>query len=405
MFGRFGSQMPPPPRENRNPSVFQTSIMSGKIPFGQAVLSGRELEYIREAIAQGQLSGDGAFTKKCQDWLVQTLGCRHALLTHSCTAALELAAIVAGVQEGDEVIMPSFTFVSTANAFVLRGAVPVFVDIHPDTLNIDESLIEAALSPRTRAIAPVHYAGVSCDMDRICEVAARNGAVVIEDAAQGLMATYKKSNVGTIGNLGCFSFHETKNVICGEGGALVFRDQDYVERAEIVREKGTNRKAFFRGLVDKYSWVDIGSSYLPGELTAAFLYGQLENAGAINARRLDLCRKYRAQLQDLEDAGFFSLPRPHADCNDTGHIFYLLTRSPDERESLRQFLLADDIHAVSHYVPLHSSPGGRRFARTVGSMAHTDRVADTILRLPLFLTLTDPQIERVSRRIRDFYLR
>lgn len=377
--------------------------MAETIPFGKACLVGSELGYIAEAARGGHLSGDGEFTRRCSEWFVEHLGCRHALLTHSCTAALELAAIVSGVGEGDEVIMPSFTFVSTANAFVLRGAVPVFVDIRPDNLNLDERLIEAALTPRTRAIVPMHYAGVGCDMDRIQAIASKHGLIVIEDAAQALLATYKGRNLGTIGDLGCLSFHDTKNVICGEGGALLFRDATFVERAEIVREKGTNRKAFFRGAVDKYSWVDIGSSYLPGEITAAFLFAQLESAQRITQRRLDLCRAYRERLAELEKERLLVLPGSNPDSVDTGHIFYVLARSITEREALRRHLLADQIHAVTHYVPLHSSLAGRRYGRVSGTMEVTDRVGETLLRLPLFNELSEAQLDRVTDRIRAFY--
>jgi dTDP-4-amino-4,6-dideoxygalactose transaminase len=377
--------------------------MAETIPFGKAFLVGSELDYIREAAARGHLSGDGEFTRRCSEWFVEHLGCRHALLTHSCTAGLELAAIVSGVGEGDEVIMPSFTFVSTANAFVLRGATPVFVDIRPDNLNLDQSLIEKAITPRTRAIVPMHYAGVACDMDAIDAIARKHGLVVIEDAAQALLATYKGRNLGTIGDLGCLSFHDTKNVICGEGGALLFRDERYIERAEIVREKGTNRKAFFRGAVDKYSWVDIGSSYLPGEITAAFLFAQLEQAEKLTRRRLELCASYQESLADLEGEGLLELPKGHPDSVDTGHIFFVLARTPDERERLRLHLRSQDIHAVTHYVPLHSALAGRKFGRTVGSMAVTDRVGDTLLRLPLFYEMTAAQQDRVVGAIREFY--
>jgi dTDP-4-amino-4,6-dideoxygalactose transaminase len=376
-----------------------------QIPFGRPTLAGRELEYIVEATRQGHLSGDGEFTRRCQKWLTETLGCHHALLTHSCTAALELAAIVSGAGEGDEVIMPSFTFVSTANAFVLRGATPVFVDIRPDTLSLDEDLVEAAITSRTKAIVPMHYAGVACDMDRLGALARKHRLVLIEDAAQALLATYKGANLGTLGDLGCLSFHDTKNVICGEGGALLFRDASFVDRAEIVREKGTNRKAFFRGLVDKYTWIDIGSSYLPGEITAAFLYAQLENAHAITARRRELCAQYAARLSELEARGFFALPKPAADRVDSGHISYVLARNGEEREALRRFLVSANIQAVTHYVPLHSAPAGLRFGRVAGPMAHTERVADTLLRLPLFHDMTSAQLDRVVERIRAFYVK
>ena len=373
------------------------------IPFGKSFTVGPELEYISKAVAYGHLSGDGQFTHLCNKWFVENLRCSHALLTHSCTAALELAAIIANVGEGDEIIMPSYTFVSTANAFVLRGAKPVFIDIRPDNLNIDEALIESAITPHTRAIVPMHYAGVACDMDRIGGIASRHNLIVIEDAAQALLATYKGRALGTIGDLGCLSFHDTKNVICGEGGALLFRDSRFYERAEIVREKGTNRKAFFRGQVDKYSWVDIGSSYLPGELTAAFLFAQLENAKLITKRRLALCKAYRDRLSHLEEEALFSLPQVHPDCADTGHIFFILARTAEEREALRLHLLAEKIHAVTHYVPLHSSLAGLRFGRVAGSMSVTDHVSETLLRLPLFYEMTEGQVDRVVDSIERFY--
>jgi dTDP-4-amino-4,6-dideoxygalactose transaminase len=373
------------------------------IPFGKPFIAGRELEYIARAVELGHLSGDGRFTELCQRWFIERLGCRHALLTHSCTAALELAAIAAGVGEGDEVIMPSFTFVSTANAFVLRGARPVFVDIRPDTLNLNEALVAAAVTERTRAIVPMHYGGVACEMDSIADVARANGLRIIEDAAHALLATYKGRQLGTVGELGCLSFHDTKNVICGEGGALLFNDASLVERAEIAREKGTNRKAFFRGEIDKYSWVDIGSSYLPGELTAAFLYAQLEHAEEIVARRRALCAAYRERLAPLEREGRLTLPNRSASAGDAGHIFYLLLRSPAECEALRRHLRSEEIHAVTHYVPLHSAVAGRRFGRVAGSMSVTDRVADTLLRLPLYYELTESQLGRVAESITRFY--
>ena len=378
-------------------------IPENVIPFGKPCLVGREFEYIADAAKFGHLSGDGEFTRRCSKWLVETLACHHALLTHSCTAGLELAAVVSGVGPGDEVILPSFTFVSTANAFVLRGATPVFVDIRADTLNIDESLIEAAVTPRTRVIVPVHYAGVACEMDTIGAIAARHNLLVIEDAAQALMATYKGRNLGTIGDLGCLSFHDTKNVICGEGGAVLFRDSRFVERAEIVREKGTNRKAFFRGLVDKYSWIDIGSSYLPGEITAAFLFAQLEHAREITLRRKQLCRAYRERLAPLAAEGFFTVGQSIPDCVDSGHILYILARSLEEREALRRFLLGEHIHAVTHYVPLHSAVAGRRYGRASGELPVTDRVGDTLLRLPLFNDMTEAQLERVVSSVGRFY--
>lgn len=373
------------------------------IPFGKPFIVGRELEYIQRAVELGHLSGDGTYTEQCQRWLVERLGCKHALLTHSCTAALELAAMAAGVAPGDEIIMPSFTFVSTANAFVLRGAVPVFVDVRADNLNLDESLLEAAVSERTKAIVPMHYAGVACDMDHVLAIARRRGLIVIEDAAHALLATYKGLRLGAVGELGCLSFHETKNIICGEGGALLFRDERFVERAEIAREKGTNRKAFFRGEVAKYSWIDIGSSYLPAELNAAFLYAQLERADEIVDRRRSLCAAYRKRLLPLEDEGRFSLPRPQPHGQDSGHIFYLLTRSAVEREALRRHLRAEQIGAVTHYVPLHDSAGGRRYGRTAGSMEVTERVAETLLRLPLYFEMQETDVDRVADSISRFF--
>ena len=377
--------------------------MPETIPFGKPFIAGPELDNIARAVELGHLSGDGHFTELCQQWLVEHLGCRHALLTNSCTAALELAAIVSGVEEGDEVIMPSFTFVSTANAFVLRGARPVFVDIRADTLNLDETLVEAALTERTKAIVPVHYAGVPCEMDSLKNLAAPRGIRVIEDAAHGILATYKGQSLGAIGELGCLSFHETKNITCGEGGALLFRDPDFIAQAEIVREKGTNRKSFFRGEVDKYSWVDIGSSYLPGELTAAFLYAQLCAADRIVARRRTLTAAYRERLAPLERQGLFRLPGGNAHGTDAAHIFHLLLDSEEQRDALRAHLLAESIHAVIHYVPLHSSKAGRRFGRSAGSMDVTDRVAGTLLRLPLFYEMSQAQLDRVVESVSRFF--
>jgi dTDP-4-amino-4,6-dideoxygalactose transaminase len=377
--------------------------MAETIPYGKPFISGRELEYIAQAVELGHLSGDGKFTALCQAWFTEHLGCSHALLTHSCTAALELAAIAAGIEEGDEVIMPSFTFVSTANAFVLRGARPVFIDIRPDNLNVDESLLEAALTDRTRAIVPMHYGGVACEMDRVLAVARARGLVVIEDAAHALLATYKGRALGAIGDLGCLSFHDTKNVICGEGGALLFREPRFFERAEIVREKGTNRKAFLRGEVDKYSWVDIGSSYLPGELMAAFLCAQLEHADEIVTRRRALCAGYRERLAPLERDGLLVLPRANPDGADAGHIFYVLARTERERERLRRHLRGEDIHAVTHYVPLHSSAAGRRHGRVASSMVVTDRVSDTLLRLPVYFEMTERQVDRVCDSVRRYF--
>jgi dTDP-4-amino-4,6-dideoxygalactose transaminase len=306
-----------------------------KIPFNKPFTIGRELENIAQAVKQGHLSGDGTYSRLCHRWLQDNLGAAQALLTHSCTAALEMAAILCGVKPGDEVIMPSFTFVSTANAFVLRGAVPVFIDIRPDTLNLDEQLIEQAITPSTRAIVPVHYAGVPCEMDAIMAIAGRHGLVVIEDAAQALLSTYREKKAGAIGHLGCFSFHETKNVISGEGGALLVNDSRFSERAEIIREKGTNRAQFFRGEVDKYTWVDIGSSYLPSELIGAYLHAQLEHAGEITARRRSLCEAYRTGLADLDRAGLIELPQAlPPGVTGNGHMFYLMAKDLETRSAL-----------------------------------------------------------------------
>ena len=371
------------------------------IPFNKPFIIGRELALIADAVAQGHLSGDGAYTKLCHRWLEEKLHCRKALLTHSCTAALEMSAILCDLQHGDEVILPSYTFVSTANAFVLRGAVPVFVDIRPDTLNIDEKLIEAALTPKTRAIVPVHYAGVPCEMDAIMEIAQYHRLLVVEDAAQALLSTYKGRALGTIGHFGCLSFHETKNIISGEGGALLVNDTRFVERAEIVREKGTNRSQFFRGEVDKYTWVDIGSSYLPSELVSAFLYAQLERANEITAQRCRICSAYAEQLASLEQAGKLRLP--HFDGDSNGHMFYIILDSIATRTALIAHLKAQGIHSVFHYVPLHSSPAGRKYGCVSGSMKVTDDMSGRLLRLPLHYEMDDADVARICAAIRQFF--
>jgi len=376
------------------------------IPFNKPFTIGPELEYIADAVARGHLSGDGHYTRLCHRWLEETLGAKRALLTHSCTAALEMAAMLCDIQPGDEVIMPSYTFVSTANAFVLRGAVPVFVDIRPDTLNLDEKLIEAAITAKTRAIVPVHYAGVACEMDMIMDIAHRHRLLVVEDAAQAVLSEYKGRRPGTIGHLGCLSFHETKNVISGEGGALLVNDAGLVERAEIIREKGTNRSKFFRGEVDKYTWVDIGSSFLPSELIGAFLWAQLERAEAIIARRRQLCAVYREALQDLADAGLLMLPQPEPEgVAGNGHMFYLITRSAAERSALLAHLKTAGVHAVFHYVPLHASPAGRRFGRSAGVLPVTENLADRLVRLPLFYTLGDDEARAIAGHVRGFLQR
>jgi dTDP-4-amino-4,6-dideoxygalactose transaminase len=371
------------------------------IPFNRPYLVGRELDNIAQAHAMGQLSGDGSFTRACHAWLEQRTGTRKALLTHSCTAALEMAAILLDLQPGDEVIMPSFTFVSTANAFVLRGAVPVFVDIRPDTLNIDEALIEQAITSRTRAICVVHYAGVACEMDTIMAIAARHRLRVVEDAAQAVLSQYKGRPLGSIGDLAALSFHETKNVISGEGGALLINDPALVERAEVIREKGTNRSRFFRGQVDKYTWVDLGSSYLPSELIAAFLAAQLEEADQITSRRLAIWDRYHAWAAPLEAAGLLRRPAIPAECTHNAHMYFLLLNGLEARTRFIEATKAAGIGTVFHYIPLHSSPAGRRYGRTSGTLAHTDAASDSLVRLPLWIGLESQQdhVMKVAQRV------
>jgi dTDP-4-amino-4,6-dideoxygalactose transaminase len=374
------------------------------IPFNRPFMTGEELGYIAQAHANGHLAGDGPFTRRCHAWLEQRTGAGKALLTHSCTAALEMAALLFDFKAGDEIIMPSFTFVSSANAFVLRGGVPVFVDIRPDTLNIDERRIEAAITPRTRAIMVVHYAGVACEMDEIMRIAGRHDLLVVEDAAQGLLADYRGKPLGALGHLGCLSFHETKNIHCGEGGALLINDPRFVERAEIIREKGTNRSRFFRGQVDKYTWVDAGSSYLPSEMNAAFLWAQMEEAEAITRRRLALWQSYRDAFAPLADEGRIQLPSQPAHCRHNGHLFAAILPSLQARTAVIAALKAEGIHAVFHYVSLHDSPGGRQFGRTHGELAETSRVSDCLVRLPLWIGLEEhmPRItQAVLRAVRE----
>jgi dTDP-4-amino-4,6-dideoxygalactose transaminase len=373
------------------------------IPFNKPYMTGEELEYIREAHRNGHLSGEGPFTRRCHAWLEERIGCHRALLTHSCTAALEMAAILADVGPGDEVVMPSFTFVSTANAFVLRGAVPVFVDIRPDTLNLDERLIEAAITGRTKAIAVVHYAGVACDMDPILDIARRHRLPVIEDAAQGILCAYRGRPLGSLGELAALSFHETKNVISGEGGALLLNDPALVERAEIVREKGTNRSRFFRGQVDKYTWVDIGSSYLPSEIVAAFLYSQMQHAESITTRRLALWEKYHARIAGLEQAGRLRRPVIPDYAQHNAHMYYVLAPDAETRTKLLEHLRAHEIGAIFHYIPLHSSPAGRRYGRTNGELPVTDAVSERLVRLPLWIGLEDEVIDHICGALAAFF--
>ena len=352
-------------------------------------MTGKELWYIAQAHHNEWLAGDGDFTKRCNAWLEQHTGAGKALLTHSCTAALEMAAILADIQPGDEVIMPSFTFVSTANAFVLRGAVPVFVDIRPDTLNIDETLIEAAITDKTRVIVPVHYAGVGCEMSAIMEIATRYGLIVIEDAAHGIMSSYKGRPLGSFGHLAVFSFHETKNIISGEGGALLVNDSELVDRAEIIREKGTNRSQFLRGQVDKYTWVDVGSSYLPSELVSAFLWAQMEQADTITQRRLDIWQTYHDAFANLEQRGKVLRPQIPAHCQSNAHMYQLLLPSLERRSAFIEALKMRDIQSVFHYVPLHTAQAGLQHGRAVGEMRHTLELSERLVRLPLWIGLED----------------
>lgn len=370
------------------------------IPFNRPFLTGRELSYIAEAHMNGQLAGDGQFTKRCQKWLEELGDTHRALLTHSCTAALEMAAILCDLEPGDEVIMPSYTFVSTANAFVLRGAVPVFVDIRIDTLNIDETKIEAAITPRTRAIVPVHYAGVACEMDTIMNIAKRHGLYVIEDAAQACLSTYKGRQLGTIGDLGCFSFHETKNIISGEGGALMVNNASMVERAEIIREKGTNRSRYLRGEVDKYTWTDMGSSFLPGEVIAAFLWAQMEDASRITEQRLHIWRNYDNQLKKAHP--LIATPNIPDNCTHNGHMYYVINQSMRNRDGILANLKNNGITSVFHYVPLHSSPFGQKFSRSLLHLPVTDYAAENLFRLPMWIGLDETlQIRVVESLLRD----
>lgn len=373
-----------------------------KIPFNKPFMTGKELYYIAEAHFNMILAGDGPFTKKCHAWLEQNTGTKKALLTHSCTAALEMSAILADIQPGDEVIIPSYTFVSTANAFVLRGGIPVFVDIRRDTLNIDETLIEDAITPKTKAIVVVHYAGVACEMDAIMDIAKRHNLLVIEDAAQGVFAQYKGKTLGTIGHLGCYSFHETKNVISGEGGALLINDERFIERAEIIREKGTNRTQFFRGQVDKYTWVDIGSSYLPGEVIAAFLWAQFEDADKITERRLAIWDVYHTNLEALEQNGGLNRPIIPEFCQQNAHMYYIMLHSLEIRTELINHMRENSIYPVFHYVPLHSSPAGKKYGRVFGEMTNTNELSDRLLRLPMWLSISEAEQKSVIDTVKHF---
>ena len=373
------------------------------IVFNIPPYTGKELHYISQAVEKQKICGDGEFTKKCSQWIEKRTGTGKCLLTTSCTHATELAALLADVGPGDEVIMPSYTFVSTANAFVLRGATPVFVDIRPDTMNIDENLIEAAVTDRTKAILPVHYAGVSCEMDKILEIARAHDLFVIEDAAQGIMSTYKGRPLGTIGDFGAFSFHETKNYSMGEGGALLIRDEKYVEEAEILREKGTNRSQFFRGQVDKYRWINYGSSYLPSDMNAAYLWAQLEMADEINAHRLSLWSQYYELLAPLQEQGILDLQVIPEGCEHNAHMFYIKAKDLEERTALLSFLKENDILAVFHYVPLHSAPAGQKFGRFHGADTYTTKESERICRLPMFYKLTSEEVSYIAGKVKEFY--
>ena len=373
------------------------------INFNEAPYTGNELKYIKEAVDAHKICGDGMFTKKCNQWIEEQTGTAKALLTTSCTHATEMAALLCDIKEGDEVIMPSFTFVSTADAFVLRGATAVFVDIRPDTMNIDEELIEQAITEKTRAIVPVHYAGVGCEMDRIMEIAEKYGLKVVEDAAQGVKASYKGKPLGAIGDFGCFSFHETKNYSMGEGGALLIKNGKDIERAEIFREKGTDRSKFFRGQVDKYRWVDYGSSYLPSDMNAAYLWAQLQIADEINETRLARWNEYREGLMDLADKGRIELPFIPDHCTHNAHMFYVKTKDLAERTALISFLKENGIQAVFHYVPLHSAPAGEKFGRFVGEDRYTTRESERLVRLPMFYALKPEQVEYIVAKIHEFY--
>ena len=373
------------------------------INFNIPPFTGKETEYMTKAIQNHKISGDGEFTKKCNKWIEDKTGTAKALLTTSCTHATEMAALLADIKPGDEVIMPSYTFVSTADAFVLRGATAVFVDIRPDTMNIDETLIEDAITDKTRAIVPVHYAGVSCEMDTIMDIAKRHNLLVIEDAAQGVMASYKGKALGSIGDYGCYSFHETKNYSMGEGGALLIRDREHVERAEIIREKGTDRSKYFRGQVDKYRWQEFGSSYLPSELNVAYLYAQLEMADQINEARLARWNEYYKLLTPLAQAGRIELPVVPEGCVHNAHMFYIKTADEHERQELINYLKERDILAVYHYVPLHSAPAGIKYGRFNGEDVYTTKESERLLRLPMYYGLTAEEAAFVADQVKEFY--
>ena len=373
------------------------------INFNVPPFTGKETEYIMEAVKAQKICGDGQFTKKCNAWLEEKTGSKKVLLTTSCTHATELAALLMKVKAGNEVIMPSYTFVSTADAFVLRGAIPVFVDIRPDTMNIDETKIEEAITDKTVGIVPVHYAGVACEMDTIMDIAKRHNLWVIEDAAQGIMSTYKGKALGTFGEFGCFSFHETKNYSMGEGGALLIRDEQYIEEAEIIREKGTNRSKFYRGQIDKYTWVNYGSSYLPSDMNAAYLWAQLEMAEEINNWRLRVWAQYKEELAILREEGVIELPTIPKGCVHNAHMFYIKAKDIEERTELETFLKANGIWAVFHYIPLHSAPAGKLYGRFHGEDVYTTKESERLLRLPLYYGLKEEEVTYICSKVKEFY--
>ena len=373
------------------------------IGFNVPPVIGTEEKYVKEAIASRKICGDGGFTKKCSEWMQERFNAKEVLLTTSCSSALEMSALLIDIKPGDEVIMPAYTFVSTANAFVLRGAKVVFVDIRPDTMNIDENLIEDAITEKTRAIVPVHYAGVGCEMDTIMDIAKRHKLKVVEDAAQGVMAKYKDKFLGTIGDIGCYSFHETKNYSMGEGGAVVFKDNVYTDAAEIIREKGTNRNQFFRGQVDKYTWVEYGSSYLPSDINAAYLWAELEQADEINNDRLSTWHFYNDNLKELEDKGNIQRPFVPEECTHNAHMYYIKTRDLEERTKLIKFLRENGVEAVFHYVPLHTTPAGLKYGRFHGEDIYTTKESERLLRLPMYYGLKQEDKEKVVEMIKKFY--
>lgn len=373
------------------------------ISFNVPPFVGTERKYIEEAIQSHKICGDGIFTKRCSRWFEEQTGTAKALLTTSCTHATEMAALLCDIEPGDEIIMPSYTFVSTADAFVLRGAKCVFVDIRPDTMNIDEKLIEQAITPRTKAIVPVHYAGVSCEMNVICDIAKRHHLYVIEDAAQGVLSTYEGKALGTIGDYGCYSFHETKNYSMGEGGCLLIKDEENIERAEIFREKGTNRSKFFRGQIDKYTWVDMGSSYLPSELNAAYLWAQLEVSQKIFDDRMASWNLYYELLKELEEAGYIELPVIPENCTHNAHMFYIKVKDLEERQRLIAYLKENGINAVFHYIPLHSAPAGRKYGVFVGTDNYTTKESERLMRLPLYYGISKEDVAKVCEILKAFW--